>query len=258
MMAARGELKTTDGEVEAGRAPENGMTQRLLLLSNSSNHGRGYLDHAIDEIADFFSGVRRVAFVPFALHDQEAYGAKAAARLAAIGTEVTIVREDASGAAAIESADAIFVGGGNTFRLLDKLHRSGLIKDVRGRAMEGAPYLGSSAGTVIAAPTIKTTNDMPIVQPPTLASLGLVPFQINCHYLDPDPDSKHMGETRETRILEFLEENDATVVGVREGGWLRVEGGSVRLKGARARIFSRGREPMEYGPDTDLGFLMGR
>jgi len=229
---------------------------RLLLLSNSTNHGREYLDHAIDEIADFFKGVRRVAFVPFALADQAGYGARAASRLARIGIEVETVRADPSGAAAIEGADGIFVGGGNTFRLLDKLHRSALLKDVRGRVLEGTPYLGSSAGTVIAAPTIKTTNDMPIVELPTLASLGFVPFQINCHYLDPDPASSHMGETRETRLMEFLEENDATVAGVREGGWLRLEGGTLRLSGSSARIFSRGRAPMEYGPGADLSFLM--
>jgi len=219
---------------------------RLLLLSNSTQHGRGYLDHAMPAVREFLGGVRRVVFVPFALHDRDAYTAKVRERFEREGIEVQGLQPDAREAAAVAAAEAVFVGGGNTFRLLDTLQRTGLLEALRERARAGAPYLGASAGTNIAAPTIKTTNDMPIVEPASFTALGLVPFQINPHYLDADPASRHMGETREDRLREFLEENDAAVVGLREGSWLRVEGETVRLEGERgARIFRRGRDPEE-------------
>src|SRR3990172_8256754 len=170
---------------------------RLLLLSNSTNFGGGYLDHAMDEIRGFFGPAKRVAFVPFALFDQDGYTAKARQRLRAEGIEVTGVTPDAAGHRLLESAEGVFVGGGNTFRLLLKLQVSGLLADLRNRVLQGLPYLGASAGTNIAAPSIKTTNDMPIVQPESFEALGLLPFQINPHYLDPDPASAHMGGTRE-------------------------------------------------------------
>jgi len=149
----------------------------------------------------------------------------------------------------LRNADAVFVGGGNTFRLLKTLYERDLLAPIRDRVRAGLPYLGSSAGTVIAAPTIKTTNDMPIVEPPSFAALGLVKFQMNPHYLDPDPLSTHKGETREERIREFLEENDVPVVGLREGSILRVEDGTTTLLGTKtARIFRRGEEPLEAEP----------
>jgi dipeptidase E len=228
-------------------------TKRLLLLSNSTNHGAGYLDHAMDAILGCLGGARRIAFVPFALKDHAAYAAKVRERFAAVGIDVTGVTPDASGAAALEAAPAIFVGGGNTFRLLDALQRSGLLEVIRRRALSGAPYLGSSAGSNVAAPTIKTTNDMPIVQAASFEALGLVPFQINPHYLDPDPASRHMGETREDRLREYLEENSVPVVALREGAWLHVEGDTVRLAGtAGARIFRRGRTPVEAAAGSVL------
>jgi dipeptidase E len=230
---------------------------RLLLLSNSTNHGAGYLDHAIEAIRSFLGPVRRVVFVPFALRDQRAYAAKAAERLAAAGIEAQAATADAAGAAALEAAQAAFVGGGNTFRLLDHLQRSGLLAVLKRRAADGMPYLGASAGTNIAAPTIKTTNDMPIVQPASFAALGLVPFQINPHYIDADPSSRHMGETREERLREFLEENETPVLALREGAWLRVEGDHARLEGSNgARIFRRGADPAEVAPGTALDALI--
>ena len=230
---------------------------RLVLLSNSTNHGGGYLDHAAAAIAGLFLGARRIAFVPFALQDQAGYVERARDRLRAFGLETVSVEEGAAGRRAIEQSDGVFVGGGNTFRLLDRLQRSEMVALLGARARAGMPYLGSSAGTVIAAPTMQTTNDMPIVQPASFAALGLVPFQINCHYLDPEPDSTHMGETRETRLREFLEENATPVVGLREGSWLEVETAPLAAAGAPpalrvilagprpARIFRRGADPAE-------------
>ncbi len=235
------------------------MTIRLLLLSNSTQHGQGYLDHAMPAIRDSLGTVRRLVFIPFALHDREGYTARVRARFEKEGIEVEGLRPDAAAAPALEGAEAVFVGGGNTFRLLDTLQRTGLLDVLRRRARAGAPYLGASAGTNVAAPTIKTTNDMPIVQPSSFTALGLVPFQINPHYLDPDPASRHMGETREERLREFLEENDAVVVAMREGAWLRIEGASARLGGVRgARIFRRGREPEEVTPGASLAALLKR
>jgi dipeptidase E len=219
---------------------------RLLLLSNSTRHGSGYLDHALAEIDGFLGEVRSLVFVPFALHDREAYGAQVRERLAAIGVEVRTLTADDAGRRLISEAQAVFTGGGNTFRLLKTLQDSGLLPLLRDRVRSGMPYLGSSAGTNLAAPTIKTTNDMPIVQPASFEALGLLPFQINPHYLDPDPSSTHMGETREERLRQFHEENETPVVGLREGAWIRLEAGRARLGGENgARIFRRGREPEE-------------
>jgi dipeptidase E len=230
---------------------------RLLLLSNSTQHGQGYLDHAMPDIVDFLGPVKRLLFVPFALRDVVAYTGKVKSRFETEGIEVRGLEADGREAAAVEAAEAIFVGGGNTFRLLDTLQRTGLLEAVARRARAGAPYLGASAGTNIAAPTIKTTNDMPIVQPRSFEALGLVPFQINPHYVDPDPASRHMGETREERLREFLEENDAVVVGLREGTWLRAEGRELRLGGSRgARIFRRGHAPEEATPGAVLDALL--
>jgi dipeptidase E len=236
------------------------MPRRLLLISNSTNHGQGYLDHVLPEMDAFLGGVRRLVFVPFALKDREGYGAKARQRLAAIGVEVETLTADEAGRRLAGRAEAFFTGGGNTFRLLKTLQDSGLLPLLREQALAGTPYMGSSAGTNIAAPTIRTTNDMPIVQPASFEALGLVPFQINPHYLDPDPGSTHMGETREQRLREFHEENETPVVGLREGSWLRVEGDRATLGGVQgtrgARIFRQGREPEERGMGEPLDDLL--
>src|SRR5262249_11850935 len=159
------------------------------------------LDHAESEIADLFEGLERILFVPFALHDQESYWRRAGDRLGLLGLGVDRLREGPGAAEAIRQARGGFVGGGNTFRLLDRRARSIAIDPRRRRIREGAPYPGPSPGPVIAAPTIRTTNDMPIVWPASLESLGLLPFQLNCHYVDADPSSTHMGETRERRLV---------------------------------------------------------
>jgi dipeptidase E len=236
--------------------------RRLLLVSTSTLHGQGYLDHSAPAIADLLgSRVERVVFVPYALRDRDAYTAKVRERFASLGYELESVHE-ASGrdgpVRAVREAQAVFVGGGNTFRLLGELHARGLVEAIRERALDGMPYVGSSAGSNVACATIQTTNDMPIVYPPTFAALGLVPFNVNPHYLDPDPGSTHMGETREQRIREFHEEEDRPVVGLREGAMLWIEGNSVTLIGSRgARLFQRGREPEEFVPGAKLDFLLG-
>lgn len=183
--------------------------RRLLLISNSTPHGGGYLDHAEKEIR------------------------------------------------AVEEAEVIFVGGGNTFRLLKGLHDHDLLVPIRRRVAAGVPYIGSSAGSIVACPTLKTTKNMPVVQPPSFEALGLIAFQISPHYLDPDPSSTHMGETQEERIAQFLEENEEAVVGLREGSLLRVQDGAITLKGPHtARIFRRGEEPVEATPGTNLRALL--
>jgi dipeptidase E len=232
---------------------------RLLLLSNSTNHGGGYLDHAMAAVRAHLGPARRLTFVPFALHDHAAYTARVRERFAREGTEVEPLPDGDGAVARVEEAEALLVGGGNTFRLLDRLQRNGLLEPIRRRAREGMPYLGASAGTNVACPSIRTTNDMPIVQPADFVALGLLPFQINPHYLDPVPALPHMGETREARIREFLEENDVPVVGLREGSWIVAGDESACLEGPRpARLFRRGRDPEEVPPGTDLRETMAR
>ncbi|MGH9869454.1 MAG: dipeptidase PepE [Candidatus Polarisedimenticolia bacterium] len=235
---------------------------RLLLLSNSSNYGQGYLAHAAGEITGLYGKAGTVLFVPFALHDQAAYTRRAADRLAELGYRVEPLVEGPDAPAAVARAEAIFVGGGNTFRLLDRLQRCGALEAIRRAARKGTPYMGASAGTVIAGPTIRTTNDMPIVEPVSLDALGLVSFQINCHYLDADPASRHMGETREERLTQFLEDNDVVVAGLREGAMLRIEdpdagAARVHLAGTSgARIFRRGAPPAEAAPAAEITQLL--
>ncbi len=223
--------------------------KRLLLISNSTQHGRGYLDHAEAEVRALLAAGQRVLFVPYALYDRDTYAETARARFEKMGYTLESIHRAADPQKAVQHAEALFIGGGNTFRLLKALHDYGLLDLIRGRAEGGMPYIGSSAGTVVTCPTIKTTNDMPIVEPPSLAALGLLRFQINAHYIDPDPSSTHMGETREVRLREFLEENSTPVVGIREGSMLWVENGTVMLKGTTgAKIFRRGETPREVTP----------
>jgi dipeptidase E len=232
-------------------------SKRLLLISNSTLYGSGYLDHAEAEIRDFLKEIKRLLFVPFALHDQDAYASKTEGRFKAMGYDLDSIHTVTEKQQAVIDAEAIFTGGGNTFRLLKALYDFELLSLIRDKVEKGMPYIGSSAGSNVAGPTINTTNDMPIVEPPSFNALRLVPFQINPHYLDPDPGSKHMGETREERILQFLEDNDTTVVGLREGAMLRVEQGVTTLKGSSgARIFRKGQQPLEIAPGTKLDELI--
>jgi dipeptidase E len=232
------------------------MNRRILLISNSTLFGSGYLDHAEGEIRSFLGDLKRVLFVPYALFDRDKYAATAQQRFEKMGYALTSAHTTADPVQAVNETDAIFIGGGNTFRLLKALYDNELVGPIRERVAGGMPYIGSSAGSNVAGPTIRTTNDMPIVQPPSFDALALVSFQLNPHYLDADPTSKHMGETREERIMQFLEENETPVIGLREGAMLRIENGSTTLRGSSgARIFRRGETPEEVAPGRQIDLI---
>lgn len=235
----------------------NNLNRRVLLISNSTLYGSGYLDHAETEIRSFLSGVANVLFVPYALHDRDGYAATAQQRFEKMGYELKSIHTAPDPRQAVHDAASIFIGGGNTFRLLKALYDNDLIDEIRRRVNEGMPYIGSSAGSNVAGPTIRTTNDMPIVEPPSFDALGLVSFQLNPHFLDPVANSTHMGETREERILQFLEENDTTVAGIREGAMILAENGSYVLRGSSgARIFRKRQEPVEVKPGDNLNGVL--
>jgi dipeptidase E len=229
------------------------QSRKILLISSSVIFGGGYLDYAETEIREHLGDVQTILFVPYALKDQEAYCTKVEMRFVAMGYQVEGIHRAPDPQDAVRKAEAIFIGGGNTFRLLKNLQDTGILPVIRARVEEGMRYMGSSAGTNVACPTIRTTNDMPIVEPESLQALGIVSFQINPHYVDPDPESKHMGETREERIREFLEENDLPVVGLREGSMIRIQGPEMILKGVSgARLFRTGMDPVEIPTGANL------
>ena len=235
--------------------------KRLLLVSNSTLHGSGYLDHCAEEIKKFLGDkIKNVLFVPYArpggiTHDE--YTAKARERYAEMGYDLKGVHEFDDPVQAVRDAEAVFIGGGNTFVLLNGLYISGIIHEIPKKVENGMPYIGTSAGSNVACPTLMTTNDMPICQPESFKAMDMVPFQINAHYLDPDPNSTHQGETRETRLNEYLTANDKTIVGLREGCMVLAENGEFTLKGSTgARIFKRGSEPKEVMPVCSLNEFM--
>ena len=235
-------------------------SSNLLLISNSTLFGRGYLDHVAEAIREALGNARSVLFFPFALHDMDSYAAKAAARLRLMGYELTSIHRIERGRRrdAVAQAESLFIGGGNTFRLLNALYRDDLLDAIRNKVARSAPFIGSSAGSIVAGPTIKTTKDMPIIQPPSFDALHIFPYQISPHFLDRDPRSKHMGETQEERILQFLEENTTPVIGLREGSFIRHTAGRALLQGPHsARIFRRDHPSEELGPGTDLIRYLG-
>lgn len=220
---------------------------KLLLISNSLSQGRDYLDHCKTEIKDFLKGKDSILFVPYALKDRDKYSKTAMDFYNTINIQLRSLHTSKNPQKEIENAQAIMVGGGNTFRLLNELYKLNLIPALQSKINSGTPYIGTSAGANIACPTIKTTNDMPIVQTPSLNALGFVPFQINPHYIDPDPKSTHMGETRAQRIKEFHEENEIPVIGLREGAWLRIENNEIKLGGKTGvKVFYKDRPSIEY------------
>jgi dipeptidase E len=233
--------------------------EEVLLLSTSTVHGGNYLDYALDVVKDFLGDCRTVHFAPYALADLDEYTATVRAALQPLGVSVVGIHEsEKSPRVSVHEADVLFVGGGNSFRLLRAFQRLDLVHLVRERALAGnLRYWGSSAGSNLACPTIRTTNDMPIVDPAGFAALGLIPFQVNPHYADPDANSMHMGETREQRLQQFLEENDVPVLGLREGSLLHLRQETLTLGGiVPARLFQRGRPPEEHAPGSDLTSLL--
>lgn len=234
------------------------MTVDLLLSSSSAVHGYAPFEHIMSAMAEIVGASRAIHFAPFAIANHEGYTARVQELLDGLGVPVIGLHAVPDPVAAVEGAEVLFIGGGNSFRLLDALWQRRLIEPIRRRVQAGElRFIGTSAGTNMACPSLRTTNDMPIVQPPTFEALGLVPFQINPHYQDPDPSSTHRGETREQRIEEFLEVNDVVVVGLREGCWLRRREGSLLLDGiSGARVFQRSAEPCEYAPGDDLSWLL--
>ena len=231
--------------------------KRLLLISNSTQHGSGYLEHCAGQIKSFLGGVGRVLFVPYALDDLDGYAATARKAYEEMGFGLDSTHEAADPVAAVAEAEAMFIGGGNTFRLLDLLYQKRLVEPIRQRVLDGMPYMGASAGSNVACLSIKTTNDMPIVYPPTFDALALLPFNLNPHFLEPEPGSTHMGETRETRIREFHEMNETPVVAIREGAMLHVEGEKMTLRGRNGGVvFGAGQARVDYEPGADLSFLL--
>ena len=230
--------------------------KKLLLASTSTMHGEKYLEYLLPEIKKHFSGCSEILFIPYARpggisHDE--YTEIAACAFKEAGFKLRGIHEFQSPTHAVKTAEGIFTGGGNTFLLVKNLYRTALMPVLKEVITEGTPYLGTSAGTNIAGLSMKTTNDMPIVYPPSFTTIGLIPFNINPHYLDPDPDSTHKGETRETRIKEFHEFNTPPVVGLREGSWLAVEGNHITLKGGKsARIFEAEKLPYELDNESSL------
>lgn len=236
------------------------MSRNILLVSTSTSHGTGYLEHCAEEIQNLLAGRSSILFIPFARPggiSHKDYTAKAQEAFAAMGVSLTGVHEAPDALKAINEAEAVFIGGGNTFLLLKQLYAHKLIQPLQERVKRGMPYIGSSAGTNVAGLTIGTTNDMPIVFPKSFDALQLVPFNLNPHYLDPIEGSTHMGETRETRIAEFHYHNRQPVIGLREGSMLRITGDKINLLGPpSARIFLQGQKPLEFKAGDDIGFLM--
>jgi len=243
------------------------MSKKLLLISNSTMAGEEYLGWPKQYISDFLSkhNVKKVVFVPYAgvnLSDEsleasyDVYEKRVAGVYAELGFEIESVHRAADPVAMIKNAEAVAVGGGNTFHLVAQMHKTGIMKAIRERAENGMPFMGWSAGANVACPTLRTTNDMPIFEPANFDTLQLIPFQINPHYLDANPEG-HGGETREQRIEEFLAINHGmTVVGLREASMLYIEGDEIKLLGKKhLRLFKFGNEPKEFEPGSDLSFL---
>lgn len=230
----------------------------MIIASTSTVHGGTYLSYILPELEEFFKGISTILFVPYARpggisHDD--YTAIAAKGLATIGKKVVGLHTFENPVKAVEDAEAIFVGGGNTFLLVTQLYKQQVLEPIRKAVINGTLYMGSSAGSNITGLTMQTTNDMPIVYPPSFKTFGLVPFNINPHYQDPIEGSKHMGETRETRIKEFHTINTQPVVGIREGSWLHVKDDVIYLKGTlSARIFEQGKEPYELETNSEINF----
>lgn len=231
-----------------------------LLASTSTIYGGTYLDYLFDALKTLFKDADEIVFIPYARPSgisYDEYTSIAKVAFGKMGKSLKGIHTFDNPIEAIENAEGIFTGGGNSFVLVSELYKQKLIQPLQKAIKKGTPYLGTSAGSNIAGPSIRTSNDMPIVYPPSFDTLGIVPFNINPHYLDPDPTSKHKGETRETRIKEFHQFNEIPVIGLREGSWVRVNGNQIILDGENltARIFEKGKIPYEMASKTILNGL---
>ena len=233
--------------------------KQILIASTSTVHGSGFLDYLLDALEIHFRNVETILFIPFARPggiSHEAYTDIVQLAFSKIGKTVKGLHEFVNPIEAVKNAKGIFTGGGNTFVLVDQLYKMDLMKDLKYAIESGTPYVGTSAGSNICGLTIGTSNDMPIAYPKSFQTLGVVPFNINPHYLDPDPSSTHMGETRETRIQEFHHFNSQPVIGLREGSYLEVIGSKIILKGSlTARVFEKNKTPYEIKPESDVSGL---
>lgn len=233
--------------------------KNILIASTSTLANENYLEYLLPELTKHFQDCETILFIPYArpggVSHQE-YTAMVGLAFAKINKKVIGIHEFEDPAEAIKNAEGIFTGGGNTFVLVSQLHKNNVMETLSEVVKNGTPYLGTSAGSNICGLTMQTTNDMPIVYPPSFKTLGLIPFNLNPHYLDPDTSSKHMGETRETRIKEYHAFNTVPVLGLREGSWLDVKGDSITLKGnLKARLFRQNQIPEELEPGTELNFV---
>ncbi len=233
--------------------------KQILIASTSTVHNSGYLEYLLEALKIHFKNIDTVLFIPYARPggiSHQDYTEIVQTAFSKINKVVKGLHEFDDPKDAIESAQAIFTGGGNTFVLVNQLYKNDLISKLKTSIESGTPYLGTSAGSNICGLSIGTSNDMPIVYPPSFNALGVVPFNINPHYLDPDSESTHMGETRETRIKEFHKFNSQPVIGLREGSCLKVKGSKIVLIGSlKARIFEKNKQPYEIETGADLSYL---
>lgn len=233
--------------------------KHLLIASTSTVHGSGFLDYLLDALKTHFKTAETILFIPFARPggmSHKAYTNLVQLAFSKIGKTVKGLHDFENPQEAIKNAKGIFTGGGNTFVLVDQLYKKNIIGTLKTAIETGTPYVGTSAGSNICGLTIGTSNDMPIAYPKSFQTLGVVPFNINPHYLDPDPSSTHMGETRETRIKEFHHFNSQPVIGLREGSYLEVVGSKITLKGPlSARVFEKNKTPYEIDSESDVSNL---
>ncbi len=231
----------------------------MIIASTSTIHGGAYLDYLLPALENHFKDCSEILFIPYARPggiSHEGYTENVRLAFAKINKGVKGLHEFENATAAIQNAQGIFTGGGNTFLLVSQLYANNVMEVLAQTVENGTPYLGSSAGSNITGLTMQTTNDMPIIYPPSFKTLGLIPFNLNPHYLDPDLNSKHMGETRETRIKEFHAFNTTPVLGLREGSWLEVTGSNIILKGSlTARLFKQNQSPEELETESDLSWI---
>ncbi len=234
--------------------------KKLFIASTSTVHGEGYLEYMLPELSVFFKGIQEILFIPYArpsglTHDE--YTSRAQSGFEKINIKLKGIHQFKNPIEAVNHAKAIFVGGGNTFLLTKQLYANKLISTIKNVVENGVPYFGTSAGSVITGVTMQNTNDMPIIYPPSFDTFKFLNFNLNCHYLDPDTNSTHMGETRETRINEYHTINKTPVLGLREGSWLLFKGNKITLKGGfNARLFQQNKAALELPSETDFSFLM--